>query len=147
MSPDVNFWWLLLHMIKQSAGYSELCHLDNCSARASALLRLRILMSKKLDYPQWWAYKYNRLEFKPCRLGSKFKIRRLKAITDFIYWWTLRLLLFLFVSRTGTVGWTERWVPKCGLAITFLPSNSLHNLGGQKWSCPCYNTNNFEHFH
>ena len=38
-------------------------------------------------------------------LVLEFEIRRLKARTDFIYWWT-----FLLVSRTVTMGWTKRWV-------------------------------------
>ena len=29
----------------------------------------------------------------------------------------------------------------------FLASNSLHNHGCQKLTCPCYNTKNFEQFH
>ena len=35
----------------------------------------------------------------------------------------LDYFLFLLVSRTGTAGWTERWVkvPKCALGITFWP--------------------------
>ena len=28
-----------------------------------------------------------------------------------------------------------------------MASNSLHNLGGQKLPCPCYNTKNFEQIH
>ena len=41
---------------------------------------------------------------------------------------------FLLVSRTGTVGWTERCVKvaKCVLAVWCLASKSLH--GGPKWS-------------
>jgi hypothetical protein len=42
---------------------------------------------------------FSTLEIKPCGLGSR--------------------ILFLFVSRTGTVGWTEPWVkvPKCAIAV------------------------------
>ena len=29
----------------------------------------------------------------------------------------------------------------------FLASNSLHNLGGQKWSCPCYQTRHLQQIH
>ena len=36
---------------------------------------------------------------------------------------------------------------ECALAIAFLASNSLHNHGGQKLSCPSYNTKNFEQIH
>jgi hypothetical protein len=31
-----------------------------------------------------------------------------------------------------------------GLRGVFLASNSLHEVRGQKWSCPCYNPKNFE---
>ena len=38
------------------------------------------------------------------------------------------------VSRTGTVGWTDCSQNMCR-DMVFSASNSLHNLGGQKWSC------------
>ena len=75
-------------------------------------------------------YWYRLLEIKPYRLGSR--IREMEA--DLIYWWTFRLLRFFLVSRTGTVGWTKRWVkvPKCAVAVWCLAFNSLH--GGHKCS-------------
>ena len=56
---------------------------------------------------------YNALEIKPCGLGSR--IRDMEAEC---YNWSpllvntqhLDCFLFLLVSRTGTVGWTENWV-------------------------------------
>ena len=78
---------------------------------------------------------YNVLEIKPCRLGS-----RISDVEAESYNWQVSFtsghlvyVLFLLVSRTGTVGWTKRWVnvPKCALTITFLAS-SLHNHGGKK---------------
>ena len=50
----------------------------------------------------------------------------LEHIGEYLYYF-----LFLLVSRTGTVGWTECWVLKCALAI--IASNSLHNHGDQKY--------------
>ena len=68
------------------------------------------------------------LEIKPCGLASiiwGWKLWLISFIGEH-----LDYFLFLLVSRTGTVGWTKRWVkvPKCVLAITFLASNSLHNI-------------------
>ena len=49
---------------------------------------------------------FNVLEIKPYGLGSR--IWRLKATTDLLIGECLDYFLFLFVSITGTVGWTER---------------------------------------
>ena len=35
-----------------------------------------------------------------------------------LFQWTV--FIILLVSRTGTVGWTELWVPKCALPVNFL---------------------------
>ena len=50
-------------------------------------------------------------------------------LTKTVYYLQLYGTLLLWVSRTGTVGWTEHWVyvPKCALTSKFLASNSLHN--------------------
>ena len=61
---------------------------------------------------QWDYQMYTTLEIKPCRLGSR--IRDMEAES---YNWShsligehLNYLIFLLVSRTGTVGWSERCV-------------------------------------
>ena len=55
-----------------------------------------------------------RLEIKPCGF---FETWSLKATTYLIYGENL----FLLVSRTGTAGWTKRWIklPKFALATMF----------------------------
>ena len=35
----------------------------------------------------------------------------------------------------------------CIRYMMFLASNSLHNLGGQKWSCPCYHARHLQQIH
>ena len=61
---------------------------------------------------------------------------RLKVITDLISW------------KAELALWDE---PNVGLKcqsvhqnIVFLPSNSLHNLGGLIGSCQCYHPQNFK---
>ena len=63
------------------------------------------------------------LEIKPCGLGSR--IWDMEA--ENYNWYPLLIgehldyFLFLFISRTGTVGWTEPWVklPKCAPRYAF----------------------------
>ena len=56
----------------------------------------------------------------------------------------------LLVSRIDAEGCTEHWVkvPKCAPRYEVLAvRDSLHNLGGQKWSFPCYHARHFQQIH
>jgi hypothetical protein len=75
-----------------------------------------------------------KLEIKPCGLGSRIRDMEAESYngSHLLIGEHLDYFLFLLVSRTGTVGWTEHWVkvPKCVVAVCCLASSSHH--GGKK---------------
>ena len=78
------------------------------------------------------------LEIKPCVLGSRME-------AESHNWSLISFLGESLVSRTGAAGWTECWVkvPKCASRY----DNSLCNLRGQKWTCPCYHARHLQQIH
>ena len=83
------------------------------------------------------------LEIKPCGLGSCIRDMeaewRLKVITDLISW--------IFGKENWRCGMNQMLSSSVRRDMMFLASNSLNNLRGQKWSCPCYHARHLQQIH